>query len=109
MSRKREIVSFYDFTGGLNDTSTPDRMNPIELEQADNIDLSVRGGFSYRYGTTNINQISFNDDVMYVIEYPLKDGNIIELSIMKDKKLVKQQMELKRNRTISQLIIDHVI
>lgn len=110
MGQKREIVSFYDFTGGLNDTVTPDRMSEKELEQADNIDLSLRGGFSYRHGTININETSFNDDVMYVLEFSLKDGNIIELSVMKDKKLYETTGGIKR--LIAQLAnykIDHIV
>jgi hypothetical protein len=83
----REIVSFVDFLGGINDTSTPDHMKDNELEIADNINLNNRGGFSYREGTTNINETSFGDDVMYIIEYPLKDGNFMILAVMKDKSL----------------------
>lgn len=110
MARKREIVSFYDFTGGLNDTSTPDRMAENELEQADNIDLSIRGGFSYRSGTININDISFQDNVRYVIEFPLKDGNVIELSVMEDKKLYETTNGIKRAiGTLASYDIDHVI
>lgn len=110
MGQKREILSFYDFTGGLNDTLTPDRMDIRELEQADNIDLSVRGGFSYRQGTTNTNAVSFADDVMYFIEYPLKDGNIIELSVMKDKKLYETTGGIKREiKLLANYDIDHII
>lgn len=109
-NREREIVSFYDFTGGLNDTSTPDRMADNELELADNIDLSIRGGFHYRPGTTNVNENSFNDDVMYFIEFPLKDGNIIELSTMKDKKLYETTGGIKREiKQLANYDIDHII
>lgn len=83
----REIVPFVNFLGGLNDTATPDHMKDNELEQADNITLSNMGGFAYREGTENINETSFADDVMYLIEYPLKDGNTIDLAVMADKKL----------------------
>lgn len=108
--RDREVVSFYNFTGGLNDTVAPDRMDISELEQADNIDLSVRGGFSYRYGTVNVNENSYNDNVMYVIEYPLKDGNIIELSIMEDKKLYETTGGIKRFiKQLANFDIDHII
>lgn len=110
MAQKREILSFYDFTGGLNDTLTPDRMSPKELEQADNIDLSIRGGFGYRNGTINTNEVSFNDDVMYIMEFPIKDGSIMELSVMKNKKLYETTGGKKRE--IAQLAnydIDHVI
>lgn len=110
MGVKREIVSYFDFTGGLNDTLTPDRMATKELEQADNIDLSVRGGFGYRAGTINTNEVSFNDDVMYLMEFPIKDGTIMELSVMKDKKLYETTGGIKR--LIGQLAsydIDHVM
>lgn len=110
MARKREIVSFYDFTGGLNDTLTPDRMSPRELEQADNIDLSMRGGFSYRYGTINSNEESFGSNVMYVIEFPLKDGNVMELSVMSDKKLYETTDGIKREvKLLNSYDIDYII
>lgn len=83
----REIVPFVDFLGGLNDTSTPEHMKDNELEVADNVSLNIRGGISYREGTNYINETSFADDVMYLIEYPLKDGQTIDLAVMSDKKL----------------------
>ena len=110
MSRKREIASYQDYTGGLNDTVAPDRMKNNELEQADNIDLSVRGGFGYRYGTTNVNEESYGLNVMYVIEYPLKNGDLIELSVMNDKKLYETTGgTLREIAQLNDYNIDHVI
>lgn len=110
MGQNRTIVSYNDFTGGLNDTLPPDRMKDNELEIADNIDLSVRGGFSYRNGTINTNTISFADSVRYLFEYPLKDGSVIELSVMSDKKLYETTGGTKRFiKQLANADIDHII
>ena len=106
----REIVPFVDFLGGLNDTSTPDHMKDNELEVADNITLNNMGGFSYREGTVNINEVSFADDIMHLIEFPLKDGGSLDLAVMKDKKLYDITTGTKvLITTLANYDIDHVI
>lgn len=80
--KRKTIVPFIDFRGGINDTSSPDNMQDNELVEGENIELSTRGGFTYRPGTMNINSASYEGNVTQLIEFPLEDGAIRKLSII---------------------------
>lgn len=68
-----KIISYTDFRKGLNDTVSRGNMQDNELKQAVNIDLSVRGGFSSRKGTSKINPDSFGHDCTQLIQWNFKD------------------------------------
>lgn len=97
---RRELVAYTDFRGGISEID-PDNMNNNELNQADNIELSNRGGgFSYRPGTINMNDVSYGEDVEQLIELPLVDGHVKILAV-RDKKLYDVTDD--RNKLLSPL------
>ena len=86
-----QIISYTDFRKGLNDTVSPDNMQESELKQAVNIDLSVRGGFSTRHGTSKINSASLGHDCTQVIPWMYKNEE--RLLAVVDKKLYKVESD----------------
>lgn len=75
-------IIYGDFSRGLVDSVAPDNMDPSELVQADNIDLSERGGFKKRMGTVNLNTASYGAEVSQVFEWHKNDGTIIHLAMI---------------------------
>ena len=73
---------YSDFSGGLVDSVAPDNMDDKELLQADNIDLSERGGFQKRKGTANLNTASFGYEVNQLFEWPRNDGTVKLLAMI---------------------------
>lgn len=78
---RRELISYTDFRGGISEVD-PDNKRDNELDEADNIELSNRGGgFAYRPGTKNVNEASYNENVEQLIEFPLIDGTVKTLAV----------------------------
>lgn len=76
------LKAYYDFRGGLNTDAAPDNLMDNELEQADNVDLSERGGLSKRKGTVKLNAESYGDEVYQLFEWPRNDGTILLLAVI---------------------------
>ncbi|TCO79132.1 hypothetical protein [Marinisporobacter balticus] len=99
-----KLQSYMDFKGGLNDTSSPESLQDNELIQADNIDLSERGGFATRKGTAKLNPVSFGADVTQAFEWLVKGNSKIIAVINKrvceilsdGKKVEKQSVQSDR-------------
>lgn len=79
---KKIPKAYADFSKGLVDSVAPDNMADDELAQADNIDLSDRGGFKKRKGTVNINAESYGDEVNQVLEWARNDGTVKLLAMI---------------------------
>jgi len=63
------LIGYDDFSKGLNDTTSPDKLADSEVMEALNIDLSDRGGFSTRKGTTKYNEVPFNAEIAQCFEW----------------------------------------
>lgn len=81
MSKKSPKI-YNDFSKGLVDSVAPDNMDDAELAQADNIDLSERGGFKSRAGTANINAVSYGAEVNQVFEWARNNGTVKLLAMV---------------------------
>ncbi len=77
---ERKLITFGDFSGGLNVDVSPDQMAANELVVADNIDLGERGGAGKRFGTEFINGSSYGSRVEQIFEWPRNDGSTLLLS-----------------------------
>lgn len=84
----RQIHPIIDFRGGQNDSVTPDSMLDNELMIADNIELSIMGGFTYRPGTEKFNANAYgsgtSNRVNQLIEFPTPDGTIKLIAVIGD-------------------------
>jgi len=74
---ERQLITFGDFSGGLNVDVSPDQMAANELVVADNIDLGERGGAGKRYGTEFVNGASYASRMGQIFEWPRNDGSVI--------------------------------
>lgn len=79
MSNKTPPITYTDFSKGLVDSVAPDNMDPAELVQADNIDLSERGGFKMRMGTLRLSETSYTANIGQIIEWSKNNGTVITL------------------------------
>ena len=89
-----QIISYTDFRKGLNDTVSPDNMQDNELQKAVNIDLSVRGGFSTRKGTSKINADNLGHECTQLIPWLYKDEERLLAVVNKELNIVNSDGSL---------------
>lgn len=70
----KQLIQYMDFSGGLNVDSAPDNLADNELETAQNVNLSDRGGFTKRKGIAALNSTSYGFQIEQVFEWLRKDG-----------------------------------
>ncbi len=76
------LRAYYDFRGGWNCDAAPDNLQDNELAQADNVDLSERGGLSKRKGTVPLNATSYGAQVEQLIEWPRDSGVDVLMAVV---------------------------
>ncbi len=76
------LKPYVDFRGGLNTDAAPDNVQDNELVQADNVDLSERGGLSKRKGTVRLNASSYGGQVEQLFEWARDDGSQVLMAVI---------------------------
>ena len=79
---KLPLRGYNDFRGGWNADAAPDVISDNEMALADDIDLSVRGGFCRRKGHLRLNAVSFGAQAKQTVEYCKNDGAIQMLALI---------------------------
>ena len=72
----RQQFNFADFRGGINVDVAPDHLADNELEIADNVDLSERGGLKKRPGTEQVNATCQAGTATQLFEWPRNNGDV---------------------------------
>ena len=98
-----KMVAFKNFTGGWNTDKTPQNLAENELELADNVDFSERGGLRKRDGVSNYSN-SYGQQIERIFEWSKNNGNQELMAVLEDGSLVRNSTE----ETIFQLFGTHI-